>query len=222
MNKKSKKIENLRTYIIGGAVILLSIVLLFVIMLIPRKQREPLTALNCSIDDIELAVGEIKTDFYRLSHEDALLSFLVDKEGVIEIDDERIVAVEAGVVNVTATVALGEQSITEMFVVSVFADEYSLVISPISNCEFEENILYLSGTSCQFDVDFLDKNGASIGDIEILFSATNGATIQKRFGVYRLIAQTDCVINFEVKEFDFSITVNVIKNKNTGLPCFLK
>ena len=131
-------------------------------------------------------------------------------------------AVEAGVVNVTATVALGEQSITEMFVVSVFADEYSLVISPISNCEFEENILYLSGTSCQFDVDFLDKNGASIGDIEILFSATNGATIQKRFGVYRLIAQTDCVINFEVKEFDFSITVNVIKNKNTGLPCFLK
>ncbi|MBO5395003.1 MAG: hypothetical protein J6A28_03770 [Clostridia bacterium] len=210
MDEKSNKKISLRVYVISGMMIAASLVLLLVFLLVPGKRDGNLIPLNCSVESIEMEIGESKADFYHLSHDEALVSFKVDKEGIIEIDEQKITALKSGVVTVQMTVTLNDQSITEVFVVTVLAEEYSLKITPITDCEVAGNTIYLSGTACQFSVEFINKKGETVEDAQVSYTPTNNARIQFAFGVYMLLASEDCAVTFSVSEYNFSMIFNVI------------
>lgn len=201
---------NKKIYIISGVIFAVAIAILLLFLLLPKDNGDPFEPLNCNADDVVMSVGDIKRDFYTLSDEDATVSFNLDNDGIVEIDDDKIIACRAGVVNVEMVVCLDGQSVSEYFKITVLADDYSLQLTPVSNCSIEGNVLSVSANISQFTIDFIDKEGEIVSDVELSISTTNGASCTQLFGVYRLTAESDCVIIFRAEEYDFEVVYTVI------------
>ena len=200
--------ENKKYYIISGVIFALAAVLLLVFLLVPKKNASP-SLLNCTVEDITIDIGEEKTDFYQLSNPNADIQFKFDKSDIIQINEERVVGVKAGVVNVEMVLTLNGQTISEYFKVTVLAEDYSLHLIPNENCSFSDGRLMMAQDVCTFTLEMIDKNGQLITDKAIAVSTSNGASCTMLFGVYRLTSTGDCVITFSVEELNFETIVIV-------------
>lgn len=201
--------ENKRYYIISAIILAVAVAMLLVFLLIPKGGKIA-AVLNCNAENIQMERGETGNDFYQLSDENAAVEFRVDKEGIISIDKDKIIAQNPGIVNVEIVVTLNGQSISEYFVVTVLADDYVLNLISSSGCTINGNVLTITDSVCEFTIQLLDKNGQIITDKPIVVSASNGADCTMLFGVYRLSATENCVLTLFVNELDFSCSYNVV------------
>ena len=206
--------NNKKIYIISSCLIAVAVAILLVFLFLPTGDSSPKDIINSHVEDFEMEIGETKSGFLHISNKNAEISFEVDKEGIIDINENRIIGLKAGEVVVEVKITYAEQSISDEFKVTVLSSEYILNLELTYGGYVENEVLYMTQNVCQFDVIFLDRSGKEIVDCEISLSASNNSTIEKCFGYYRLTATDDCEITVEIEQYNFNKAFQVKKSFN--------
>ncbi len=191
----------------------ISIILLLVFFLINKDNsiaENKVLRLNAS--DITMYKGDMKYDYYELNNKDAILSFEVDKEGIIDINENRIFAISNGTVNVTITATYNDKIAKDSFVVCILNHNYSYIVKSINNCKFYNGILEITSSISQFSIEVYGIDGNLLEDADISYTTTNNAVLQKQMGNYILFAEDSCQMDFYVDDIDYSFSINVILN----------
>lgn len=165
---------------------------------------------NINCQDLNMQVGEVKSNYYTVSIEDAAITINVDKEGIIDIDEDKIVANKSGVVNVEVTAMTDGVTAKDSFSVVVADKDYRYEIIPVLNCTYGENLV-MSDNVCYFNVIVYDKMGEALDDVKFVCSATNGAYIEREMGSFILLADKNCSVTLILTDFNKIITFDVVK-----------
>ena len=106
-----------------------------------RNEDNKANLFNINCQDLNMQVGEVKSNYYTVSIEDATITINVDKEGIIDIDEDKIVANKSGVVNVEVTAMTDGVTAKDSFSVVVADKDYRYEIIPVLNCTYGENLV---------------------------------------------------------------------------------
>lgn len=167
------------------------------------------TPLTMNGSNISLKVGQSVYNYYTISNENAEISFEVSKDNIIEIDEEKITGINAGEVTVTLTATLEGQLAKTQIDVAVYNDGYSFILSPVENCDFFDDTLYVKDNYCTFQIDVYDQINQKIDNLKYDFSATDNAVLVKNMYLFQLQTRNDCYLIFSFKEIDFDIIIKV-------------
>ena len=176
-----------------------------------RNEDNKANLFNINCQDLNMQVGEVKSNYYTVSIEDATISVNVDKEGIIDIDEDKIVANKSGVVNVEVTAMLDGVTAKDSFSVVVADKDYRYEIIPMLNCTYGENLV-MSNNVCYFNVIVYDKMGETLDDVKFICSATNGAHIERGMSSFILSTDKNCFVTIILPNFNNMITFDVVKN----------
>ncbi len=207
------KIEGRRLVALISSLVLIavSIILLIVFFVLSKDNSSAQqTILRINANDAVMFCGETRENYFDINSDDAVVTIEVDKEGIIDINADRIIALKSGSVTVTLTANFNGSVSKDTFKVTVISHDYSFNIIPTASCEYENGVLYTSSNTAQFNIELYDLNGDIIQSPTIECSASNGAILQKQFGNYILLSENDCELYFNVKELDFSFTIEVV------------
>ena len=195
------------TIISSCVLLLLSVGLALIFIITFANTGANLEILRISANDLTICKGDVIEDYYTISNADAEIKIEVDKEGIIDIDEEKIEAISIGQVNVTLTMELDGKSCQDTFKVTVINNDYSVEIMSMSGCYYDK-ILYMTEERCIFQVKILDKNGQDYKtDIEM--SVDDNAILQKGVGMYVLICSSDSILKIEAKEINYTYEISV-------------
>ncbi len=197
-----------RTILFSFTLLAISLILLLAFFF--TQQPSNIQPLNIFASEKHIQKGESIYNFYTVSHKDAVLSFEVNKEGIIEINTNFIKGKKAGVVEVTITATLNDQETQTSFKIYVYENEFSCDIIPQSNCSFSGSVLSMTANICQFKVTLYDNLGQVILDSTCSYSATNDATIIYEFNTFLLSAQENCEVTINYYNLNIKITFSVI------------
>ena len=174
-----------------------------------RNEDNKANLFNINCQDLNMQVGEVKSNYYTVSIEDATISVNVDKEGIIDIDEDKIVANKSGVVNVEVTAMLDGVTAKDSFSVVVADKDYRYEIIPMLNCTYGENLV-MSNNVCYFNVIVYDKMGETLDDVKFICSATNGAHIERGMSSFILSTDKNCFVTIILPNFNNMITFDVV------------
>ena len=189
--------------------IIASIVLVLVFVIFNSGSKANLDFLRVNASDVVLYRGETTENYLELSHEEAEVKFDVDREGIINIDRDKIEAISVGQVNVTVTMSLNDKTAQNTFKVTVINYDYSYSMMAIDGCYFDEK-LYTTEDVAMFEINIIDRYG-QILSTEMEVTADNDAILQREIGMYMLVTERDCTITVSAKEIDFSFEIEVVK-----------
>lgn len=199
-------------WIVSVVIALVSIILSIVFCVnMSRNEDNKANLFNINCQDLNMQVGEVKSNYYTVSIEDATISVNVDKEGIIDIDEDKIVANKSGVVNVEVTAMLDGVTAKDSFSVVVADKDYRYEIIPMLNCTYGENLV-MSNNVCYFNVIVYDKMGETLDDVKFICSATNGAYIERGMSSFILSTDKNCSVTIILPNFNNIITFDVVKN----------
>lgn len=190
--------------LLGVSVGLLLIYFLF------EGKRETFVPLTLSCSDITLYVGQNIEEFYFASLPDAEVSFSVNKDGIIRIDEKQLFAVNPGFVQVTITATAQGQIAKNQFNVTVMSYGYSFEIVANENCHYENSRLVMEENACQFQVLVYNPVGEMCSGLAYQASATNNGKIQFQLYAFILFATQDCTIQIYYPEIDFLVQIEVV------------
>ena len=198
-------------WIVSAVIVLGSIILSIVFCVnMSRNEDNKANLFNINCQDLNMQVGEVKSNYYTISIEDATITINVDKEGIIDIDEDKIVANKSGVVNVEVTAMTDGVTAKDSFSVVVADKDYRYEIIPVLNCTYGENLV-MSDNVCYFNVIVYDKMGEALDDVKFVCSATNGAYIEREMGSFILLADKNCSVTLILTDFNKIITFDVVK-----------
>lgn len=199
-------------WIVSVVIALVSIILSIVFCVnMSRNEDNKANLFNINCQDLNMQVGEVKSNYYTVSIEDATISVNVDKEGIIDIDEDKIVANKSGVVKVEVTAMLDGVTAKDSFSVVVADKDYRYEIIPMLNCTYGENLV-MSNNVCYFNVIVYDKMGETLDDVKFICSATNGAYIERGMSSFILSTDKNCSVTIILSNFNNMITFDVVKN----------
>lgn len=208
INIEHKRIATIITSLI---ILAISIIMLVVfLVLIKNNSSAEQTILRIKAEDIVMLIGETREDYYDVNVENAYVNIDIDNEGIIDINNDRIVALKSGQVKVTLTAVTDGSISKDTFTINVMSIDYEYELIQTINCQYEDNILYANSNVIQFNIELYDLNGEIIQYPNIECSANNGAILDKQMSFYILVLENDCELNFYVSEIDFSFTIDVI------------
>ena len=168
-------------------------------------------ALTSKADDISVAVGNRVYDFYEISNKTAELSFEMDKEGIIYINEEYIEGLQVGKVNVIMTAKTQKQTTRSQFNVTVYENEYSFEFVSVYGCTFDNNNIYATAEAFQFNLEVYDKQNIKVENIDYSIISNNDETvIDKSFSSVLVVARENCTLTFIFKDLSVTFSKNVI------------
>ena len=200
------------TYIVSGVLGVVAVVGLLLLLFLPKNTGKSFEPVNLYVEDIVLQVGQTKTDFYQISAQDYQITFQADRDGVIEIDENKIVAIDAGKVNVKVSVNVAGNTIEESFCVTVLATSWSYMFENLTGCVIEGDNIVLSNSVAQFKIKCFDENGLEITNPTIETVASDGVDVSYEFGIIKITASKSGVIEFSIAQSQIEFSMNVIKN----------
>ncbi len=197
-----------------GLLFLTAIMLLVFFLSRPKPQPFDLqTAFSCTVSNIDMTVGDQEYDFYQITIPSAEIQFELDKEDIIDINRDRIIALKEGKVNVTLKATSGDRTIVENFVVNVKEKDFTFEVICISNCTYDKqsNTLNAGEGTCQFRLKFYDMYNAKINlkHIEI-FCDNDENLLSNELASVALVAKGDCKLSFKI---NYSNTIKYINVK---------
>ena len=195
------------TIISSCVLLLLSAGLALVFIITFANIGANLEILRISANDLTICKGNVIKDYYTMSNSEADVEIIVDKEGIIDINKDRIEALSVGQVKVTLIMELDDRSCQDTFTVTVTNRDYSVEIISMSGCYYDK-ILYMTEERCIFQVKILDKNGQDY-KTDIDMSVDDNAILQKGVGMYVLISSSDSILKIEAKEINFTYEISV-------------
>ena len=208
----------IRAYLISAAILIVSLVMMLIFVLPKGNDPAPWTPFSFVTKNLTMEAGEMISPFYQSSHDDITISYVVDKENIVEInlENKSIRALNSGAVKVTLEVEYDGNIYKYSFNVSVLKSSQTLEIVPISNCTFENNILQISSgvQSCQFSIKLYGTDSQLIVNPKVSVSVTSGSSIVERFGGYQFVANDNVegTIAFVFEELGFEYAIKFIKN----------
>lgn len=199
-----------RGFVIIKSLIILaiSVFLLLIFIYFTKKPNTVEKNINISVKNISLNVGEEKYNFYSINNDKASVSFEVNKEGIIEINHEKIIALNAGEVTVTITANLNNFTTEKSFTVKVYANNYSYSIVPVQGCSVENNNIFKTQEVCQINIIFKDKLNQDI-EVAAYISPLYSDKIIYEFGQYQIITYEDCEIKIFYPEINFNVLLKI-------------
>ena len=193
---------------LGILVISLTLLICFVVVKNDKISSEPLTL---EASDITLTVGEKTKNFFTVSNENAQIEIIADDPTLFSIVDNELVALKPGNTKITISASFDGDKAKTSFILTIENESYTYLVSPIQNCTFSENSLYMSSNACQFSIQLFDKVGIQTAPENINISASNNANIIKEISSFVLISQDDCVVTIDYPNIEFQIVINVVK-----------
>lgn len=209
MNKKNVTISLICLFLLA---ISLTIILVFFVF----KDRKDLSlktkdVLTIYVDDISLSIGKKIYDYYEISDKSAEITFDVDKQGIIEIDETMIEGVSAGTVNVIMTAKTQKETTKVDFVVKVYENDYTFNFLALSNCSFENDNILITSSVFQFNIEIKDKLNNKLENVvcEILSNKTS-TIIDRGFSAVLVVANEECILTFTFPELSTSFSKKVV------------
>lgn len=196
--------------ILASLALLATSIVLLIVFFVQKDKNSPTAPLSITASEQRITKNQTVFNFYTLSNTDAKLEFSVSQEGIIEINENYLKGIKAGLVEVTITASLGEKVAKTQFNVYVFDNSYTYEITTLSNCSFANDKLYIQGSSCQFSISVYNKLGLLIENSPNSYSATNGAILSKQMNVYRLEATSNCDVTFTFQELEITFVITII------------
>lgn len=118
--------------------LLVSIILLLIYFIF----KPSYASLTFKASNVTLYVGQSVYNFYEIS-EEAELTFEVSDNNIIDINSERILALNIGSVSVNILAKIDDQIYKTTFNVTVLNYTYSFKIDAIEGCKYKDNIIFL-------------------------------------------------------------------------------
>ncbi len=204
--------------IISSLIILaISVTLLLIIVLgMDKKNDDDIShndELSCSVDDLNISVGDKIFDFYSFNKLNVEVSFSLDKLGIININENYIESIKVGEVTVTISGVKGNEVCSKQFVVTVKDNEYNIKIVPVLNCRYDDigKIIYMEANSCHFYVEVYNNIGNKIENVNYDIVYEEGEAILKHELIdYILITNDNCKLIFKFENSTKLIEVNVV------------
>jgi len=181
--------KKLITIISSISLLAISTILLLVFFVFNKSPNEN-TPLFITANDITLTKNESKYNFFSVSKQNATIDFEVDKENIIEINENYVKGLKAGVVCLTIKAQLEDEFTQVQISITVCDNGYSYTITPYDGCQVNENKLTLEKSPCQFKVSVFDELGQIVSNKNSNYSASNEALITYQFNIFMLILQT--------------------------------
>ena len=167
--------------------------------------------LSSTTNDISVTVGKRVYDFYDVSDKSAELSFDLDKQGIIFITEEYIEGLQVGEVNVVMTAKTSKQTTKNQFKVKVSNNEFTFEFISIQSCTFEEENIYVSNQSFQFNIEVYDKDNHKMENVDYNIISNNTQTIIERsFSTILVVAKENCTLTFIFKDLSVTFSKNII------------
>lgn len=211
MEKLNKK--SIAVIIASVFLLVASIIILLVFFVFNKDNSEAeYKVLRINADNVTLYVGQSLENYFTVSNEDAVITIDVDKDGIVNIDKEKIVALKSGKVNVKLTASYQDTISSDYFSITVLNRDYSFDIRGIENCYYKDSTLYITQNICQFAVDIYDKTGQMLKQPSIKYSCSDSIELQKQLGFYILKADKDGIIEFFEDEINYSFNLKVVCN----------
>jgi len=187
-------------------------IVLLLVFLLPKQNSDELVltpnkTITSSINDISLSVGNKIYDYYEISDKSAEFSFTLDKQGIINIDKEKIEGLKVGEVNVKMIAKTKTSSTSIKFKVVVCAGEYTFNFQSISSCTFENDNINISSNAFQFKIEVLSKTNTKMENIEFnIVSNKSNTIIDKSFSSIMVVTNEDCILTFIFPEIDVTFS----------------
>lgn len=198
----------------SGFILAITIVLLLVFLLIPNKNEFYLFLnknLSSNINDISLTVGDKIYDYYEVSDKSAELSFDLDKEGIINIDEFMIEGVKAGEVHVIMTAKTQKQTTQTEFNVKVYNNNYTIKFIAINSCSFDNENIYIDNSTFQFNIEVYDNLNLTVENVKFNIISSNKETIiDKNLLSVIVVAREQCSLTFIFEDLSICFSKNVI------------
>lgn len=156
------------TILSSFSMLLVSIILLLIYFIF----KPSYASLTFKASNVTLYVGQSVYNFYEISKE-AELTFEVSDNNIIDINSERILALNIGSVSVNILAKIDDQIYKTTFNVTVLNYTYSFKITTIDGCEYKDNILYSYSDNNIFNVEILDKDGSKLSNLKYNYNCQN-------------------------------------------------
>ena len=205
-----KSLSKNAVWLISGCLVVISIVLLLTFFLVKDLKQNSKRILNINCENLTIYKGEVREDYFDINYEGSSISLTVNKEGIIDIDQDRIVGIKGGEVDVLITATLDDMIVKDNFHVTVI-DDYQYNIIPVAGCTFDD-CLYVNEEVCYFELQTFNRTGDILDNLNFSYYATNNAYIKYELGTFLLIANTNSEIFINYEDIDYSITFKVVVN----------
>lgn len=190
--------------------LVLAIALTLVFVVSKNKSNSSNDVLTCYVEDVYMTVGDEVFNYYTINDESAELYFEVNKSNIISIDKNKITGLKPGIVKVSVT-AKTENAVTKTeFYVKVFAETYTYNFIPISNCEFDEEIIIITDYTFQFKIEVYNKLYNLVSNpVYQITSNNDDIVIQNNFGIITVSVVAECNLTIIFDNPSASFTKNI-------------
>ena len=194
--------------IISALLILFVSIILMVTFLILNKQSKQ-EDIKINAQDIEIYLGENKSNFYTINYDDVVVSFEIEDDNIISINNDSIYAKNIGNTKLKIIAEKDGKMATKVINILVKIKEFQYVINPIENCEYTNNSLLINGHNAIFSLQIFDDKNTILDNLDIKANITNGS-ISKEFLNWTINTDKDCEINFIIESLNYNFSINVI------------
>ena len=198
--------KTLTTVIISSLLIVASLIVLLVFFVV-KKDDAKAENLQIQAEDIVLYIGQEKNDFYSVSNANASVAFVYDKDGIIEVINGAIIALDRGVQEFTIVATLSGQSTSKTIRVTVRSLDYDYEITDLVGGVLQDDIIYLNSNVCQFQIILYDMVGQKVEGQHFEYLISSGKISYDM--AFLVEADQDCQVKIIYPNLDFEIVIEI-------------
>lgn len=200
------------SYIVTILIIVFAIVISAIVFFVPKNGGASCHEFDQSVfilapSKLTIAKGDKVEDFYSVSNPSADVTFDVEKETLVKIENNDITGLKQGITNVKIIASIGEVEVTHTIIVTI-EDEKRAEISSGENCYIADNVVYAKAEMFTLDIEFFDNAGNCLNCDFSCSCKDNDVNISKRFSTLIIKTSHDALISI-VFDNGCTKTINV-------------
>lgn len=196
--------------------IVFAIAISAIVFFVPKGRKNTIApigkeTIKIIANDLEIVKGQKHENFYSVSNKNAVVSFEIEKEDLVQIDGDDITALKQGETNIKIIAKALEEEISCVIRVKISSDKFA-TISAKANCRISDNRVITESFICSIKVSFFDNYGNPATGNYLITNLDSSAVVTKRAG--EIFIQTDhsFEFNIEFENGELSLTIQVVFN----------
>lgn len=189
--------------------ILASIAMLVVYFLCLKPQDKSEGAFTVVCQDISVNIGDKVTPSIVVSDNRAEIYLDIENKDIASFDGTFITALKPGETMVKVTATYQDKVAIYRFNLTVKREDYTLKLVPISDCNYQNEILIVENNNCQFRVELYNEFDELVDNPEIKLTFSGNIEILALPFGYLLSANGEGEITFKFASQNFSKTISV-------------
>jgi hypothetical protein len=198
-------------YIVSGLLFLVLSAVLLTVYFVFGKDSKTENKLSLTSEDIVMTVGDKIEDFYSISEENATIVITIADEAIVNIANDKLIALKAGTTEVTITATYKNKNYSTSFSVQVVKPTYTYSVDIMHGATFSDGTIYQTSQNVQFAIAIKDNHNKNVSYGRIELSKTNpGAIFEKQVSNFLLVNNQNCEITISFLDLDYEITLAVV------------